>query len=57
MPFEPSGAARVNALVDTVRVRLGPVAFDAAVDRGATMRDEEVIRLTLQHLDARTATG
>ncbi len=55
LPFEPSGAARVNALADTVRTRYGPAAFDDAVNRGRTMRDEEVIRTTLEHLDARSS--
>ena len=57
LPFEPSEAARVNALADTVRARYGPAAFDAAVHRGRSMRDEEVVRMTLEHLDARTATS
>jgi predicted ATPase/DNA-binding SARP family transcriptional activator len=57
LPFEPSGAARLNALADTVRARYGSVAFDAAVNRGRTMRDEEVIRTTLDHLDARTPSS
>jgi hypothetical protein len=55
LPFEPSGAARVNALAETVRARYGPAAFDAAVNRGRIMRDEEVIRATLEHLDARSS--
>jgi predicted ATPase/DNA-binding SARP family transcriptional activator len=55
LPFEPSGAARVSALAGTVRARYGPAAFDAAVNRGRTMRDEEVIRTTLEHLDARSS--
>lgn len=55
LPFEPSEAARVNALAGTVRARYGPAAFDAAVNRGRTMRDEEVIRTTLEHLDARSS--
>jgi predicted ATPase len=57
LPFEPTGAARMNALADTVRARYGPAAFDAAMHRGRSMRDEEVVRMTLQHLDAQTPTG
>lgn len=57
LPFEPSEAARVDALADIVRARYGPAAFDAAVHRGRSMRDEEVIRTTLKHLDARTPTS
>lgn len=53
LPFEPSEAARVTALVLQVRSRYGPGAFDAARACGAAMRDEEVVRLTLQHLDTR----
>jgi hypothetical protein len=44
----------VNALAENVRARYGPAAFDAAVNRGRIMRDEEVIRATLEHLDARS---
>jgi predicted ATPase/DNA-binding SARP family transcriptional activator len=54
LPFEPSRAARVNGLADTVRARYGAAAFDAAVNHGRSMRDEEVVRMTLEHLDART---
>ena len=54
LPFEPAGAARGAALADAVRARHGTPAFDAAVSRGRSMRDEEVVRMTLGHLDART---
>ncbi len=51
-PFEPSGAARVNALADVVRARYGTAAFDLAVNRGRSLRDEEVVLMILNHLDA-----
>ncbi len=51
LPFELSGAERVTALLAAARARLGATAFDLATDRGRRMRDEEVVRLTLTHLD------
>jgi predicted ATPase/DNA-binding SARP family transcriptional activator len=54
LPFDPAGAAREAGLVDAVRARQGTSAFDAAVSRGRSMRDEEVVRMTLEHLDGRT---
>ena len=52
LPFEPSRALRVAALVDAVRARYGRAAFDAAVDRGRAMDDQDVVRMTLDRLDA-----
>ncbi|MHC1560111.1 BTAD domain-containing putative transcriptional regulator [Actinomycetospora sp. C-140] len=52
LPFEPVEADRVAATVETLRTRLGAEAFDRAVLRGRTLRDEEVVAMTLEHLAA-----
>jgi hypothetical protein len=54
LPFDPAGAAREALLADLVRARHGTPAFDAAVSRGRSMRDEEIVRVTLAHLDERS---
>ncbi len=51
LPFDPAGAAREAVLVEAVRARHGTPAFDAAVSRGRSMRDDEVVRMTLGHLE------
>jgi predicted ATPase/DNA-binding SARP family transcriptional activator len=54
LPFDPLGASREAELAEAVRARQGEPAYDAAVSRGRSMRDEEVIRMTLAHLDETT---
>ena len=55
LPFEPSDAERITALVDDLRQRLGAAAFAAAVRRGATLNDSEIIDLV--HEQIRALTG
>lgn len=55
LPFEPTDAARTTTLVECARARCGEASFDAAVARGRVMRDEEVVRHTLRHLENRAA--
>lgn len=50
LPFEPGDAARTISLVATVRERLGAAEFSSATERGRSMRDEDVVALTLGHL-------
>ncbi|WP_433787043.1 BTAD domain-containing putative transcriptional regulator [Actinomycetospora sp. CA-101289] len=50
LPFAPAEAERVVATVDTLRNRCGTAEFDRAVARGRTLRDEEVVQLTLETL-------
>lgn len=57
LPFEPADAARTTGLLAAARERRGPAAFDAAVTRGRHMRDEEIVRLTLRHLELAAATA
>jgi predicted ATPase/DNA-binding SARP family transcriptional activator len=51
LPFEPADAARIQELVDVLRRRMDD--FEAVVARGREMPDAEVVRLTLDRLDAR----
>jgi ATP/maltotriose-dependent transcriptional regulator MalT len=51
LPFEPVEADRLAATVGVLRERLG-AAFDGAVSRGRAMRDEEIVAMTLEHLEA-----
>ena len=50
LPFEPAEADRVAATVDLVRARLGTEEFERADTRGRSMRDEDVVALTLETL-------
>jgi len=43
LPFEAVDAQRINALIDDVRGQLGAPAFAAAVRRGASLSDGEII--------------
>ncbi|MDD7968562.1 BTAD domain-containing putative transcriptional regulator [Actinomycetospora lemnae] len=50
LPFEPADAADIQEMVDVLRDRLP--GFDAVVARGGALPDAEVVRLTLERLDA-----
>jgi hypothetical protein len=43
LPFEAADAQRIGVLVDNLRDRLGAAAFAAAVRRGTTLSDGEII--------------
>jgi tetratricopeptide (TPR) repeat protein len=46
LPFEASDAERIEQLANTLRDRLGAADFAAAVRRGASMSDGEIIEFT-----------
>jgi predicted ATPase/DNA-binding SARP family transcriptional activator len=55
LPFEASDAERINSLVGELRDRLGAGAYAAAVRRGTTLNDGEIIDLV--HEQIRALTG
>jgi hypothetical protein len=54
LPIEASDAARITALVDDLREQLGVSAFAAAVRRGASLSDAEIIDFVRAQIDALT---
>ncbi|MEJ2871449.1 BTAD domain-containing putative transcriptional regulator [Actinomycetospora sp. OC33-EN08] len=54
LPFEPGDADRITATAESVRVRLGEDEYGRAVATGRGMRDEDVVRMTLERLAALT---
>ena len=54
LPFEAADAQQIGALVDNLRDRLGAAAFAAAVRRGASLSDGEIIGFVRAQIHALT---
>jgi predicted ATPase/DNA-binding SARP family transcriptional activator len=52
LPFEAADAQRINALVDDLRHRLGAATFAAAVRRGSSLSDGEIIEFVRAQIRA-----
>ncbi len=57
LPFDPAGAEQLDALVDDLRVRLGPGPFAAAVRRGAALPDAELVAAVLRRIAVLTSSS
>ena len=55
LPFEASDAEHLAALAADLRTQLGAAAFAAAVRRGATLNDAEIIGFTQDQIHALSA--
>ncbi len=56
LPFEAADAEHLNALAEDLRRHLGAGAFAAAVRRGATLSDGEIIEFAREQIDALSST-
>ncbi len=56
LPFEAADAEHITALAAAVRERLGAAPFAAAVRRGATLRDGEIIEFVRHQIQALAST-
>jgi hypothetical protein len=55
LPFEATDAEHMAELVDVLRTELGPPEFAAAVRRGASMRDGEIVEFIQERIAVLTA--
>ncbi len=57
LPFEPVDADELSRSVDRLRSELGPSAFVAAVRRGASMQDTEIVAFVQREIRTITDSG
>lgn len=55
LPFEPAGADELSRCITTLRSELGPSGFAAAVRRGASMDDSEIVAFVKGQIRSITA--
>jgi hypothetical protein len=55
LPFQPSDAEHLDSQVDELRALLGPEPFAAALRRGASMSDGEIVEFVIDHIRTVTA--
>ena len=57
LPFEPADAQRLDAIVVDLRSLLGNAYFVAAVGRGASMTDSEIVEYLIDQIDELAGPG
>ena len=57
LPFEPADAQRLDAIVVDLRSLLGNAYFVAAVGRGASMTDSEIVEYLIDRIDELAGPG